>query len=260
MVKVSSSGVITTTGQSLLSATDAATARTTLGLGTAATQASTAFETSGAVSSAISAHNITSGVHGITAFGATLLDDTTATAVRTTLGLGSLATQSSILVSRTTYSNYDPSPSSFTSDTTPTNVTYRIPVSVTGNGNLIRVGVTHKGDGFAVYRASIVKQSSGYVGTTTPTMLTYAGGFPGFSTTGEASIQYSDLIPYTLSSGTYLISFEFNGTSHYESGKTSGTMWKWDNRFCSDVADPGLTGYYALGHNMQVFIEVLTGA
>ena len=71
---------------------DSATNRTNLGLGTAATSASTDFETSGAVSSHAA---VTSNVHGISAFGATLVDDTNAATARTTLGLGTAATSAS---------------------------------------------------------------------------------------------------------------------------------------------------------------------
>jgi len=84
---------ISTFGASLVDDADAAAARTTLGLGTAATSATGDFEASGAVSTHAA---VTSGVHGISSFGATLVDDTTAAAARTTLGLGTLATQSTI--------------------------------------------------------------------------------------------------------------------------------------------------------------------
>jgi len=79
---------ITAAGAALLDDADAAAQRTTLGLGTAATQASGAFEASGAVST----HNAVTTAHGISAFGATLVDDASASAARTTLGLGTAAT------------------------------------------------------------------------------------------------------------------------------------------------------------------------
>jgi len=66
-----------------------ATARTSLGLGTAATSNTSAFESAGSVSTHAAA---TSSVHGISAFGATLVDDADAPAARTTLGLGTAAT------------------------------------------------------------------------------------------------------------------------------------------------------------------------
>jgi hypothetical protein len=81
-------GDITTAGKALLDDADAAAQRTTLGLGTAATQASSAFEAAGAVST----HNAVTTAHGISGFGASLVDDATAADARTTLGLGTAAT------------------------------------------------------------------------------------------------------------------------------------------------------------------------
>jgi len=83
---------LTTAGRALLDDADAVAQRTTLGLGTAATSNTSAFEASGAVSTHAAA---TSSVHGISAFGATLVDDADATAARTTLGLGTAATTAS---------------------------------------------------------------------------------------------------------------------------------------------------------------------
>lgn len=82
----------TAAGRALLDDADASAQRTTLGLGTAATTASTAYEASGAVSTHAA---VTSGVHGISAFGAQLVDDADASAARTTLGLGTAATTAS---------------------------------------------------------------------------------------------------------------------------------------------------------------------
>jgi len=79
----------TSAGRALLDDADAAAQRTTLGLGTAALSASGDFETAGAVSTHAA---LTSSVHGISSFGATLVDDADASAARTTLGLGTAAT------------------------------------------------------------------------------------------------------------------------------------------------------------------------
>ncbi len=79
---------ITAAGAALLDDADAAAQRTTLGLGTAATTAATAYEASGAVAT----HNAVTTAHGISAYGATLVDDADAATARTTLGLGTAAT------------------------------------------------------------------------------------------------------------------------------------------------------------------------
>jgi hypothetical protein len=88
-------------GLALIDDIDAAGARTTLGLGTAATQPSTAF------AAAVHGHTIaeTTGLQAAldaklddsqaTAFGLSLLDDVNAADARTTLGLGTAATQPS---------------------------------------------------------------------------------------------------------------------------------------------------------------------
>jgi len=79
---------LTSAGRALLDDADAAEQRTTLGLGTAATSNTSAFEAAGSVST----HAALTEVHGISAFGATLVDDADAAAARTTLGLGTAAT------------------------------------------------------------------------------------------------------------------------------------------------------------------------
>lgn len=84
-------GDITTAGKALLDDATAADQRTTLGLGTAATTASTAYEASGAVAT----HAALTTVHGISAFGATLVDDADAATSRTTLGLATVASSAS---------------------------------------------------------------------------------------------------------------------------------------------------------------------
>ena len=80
IIQVSASKTPVLPDQNLADLDDTAQARTNLGLGTAATSASTDFLAASAVS----------------AFGLTLIDDADAATARTTLGLGSLATQSTI--------------------------------------------------------------------------------------------------------------------------------------------------------------------
>jgi hypothetical protein len=72
-------------GTVTLSNVNSATNRTNLGLGTAATSNTGDFEAAGSVST----HAALTTAHGISAFGATLVDDANAAAARTTLGLGS---------------------------------------------------------------------------------------------------------------------------------------------------------------------------
>jgi len=92
-------------GLSLLDDADAATARTTLGLGTAATSDTTAFQPAdselAAIAGLVSAADRvpyftgagTASLATFTSFARTLVDDVDATAARSTLGLGTAATQ-----------------------------------------------------------------------------------------------------------------------------------------------------------------------
>lgn len=56
------------------------------------TPGTTHFDAAGTAAAAVSVHESTSGVHGISAFGATLVDDADAATARATLGLGGVAT------------------------------------------------------------------------------------------------------------------------------------------------------------------------
>merc|ERR1711988_1113866 len=82
---------VSTFGATLIDDANAATARTTLGLGSAATTAPTAYATAAQGSTADSALQASA----VSAFGATLIDDANAATARTTLGLGSAATTAS---------------------------------------------------------------------------------------------------------------------------------------------------------------------
>lgn len=75
---------ITVYAKSLLDDVDAASARATLGLGTAATNATGDFEAAGAVSTHAA---LTSGAHGISAFGATLVAAANAAAAKALLSI-----------------------------------------------------------------------------------------------------------------------------------------------------------------------------
>ena len=82
---------VTAAGRALLDDPTAADQRATLGLGTAATQSTAAFEPAGAVAT----HAALTIVHGISAFGATLVAATNADAAGVTLGLADVATSGS---------------------------------------------------------------------------------------------------------------------------------------------------------------------
>jgi hypothetical protein len=91
-------------GASLVDDASASAARATLGLGTAATENATAFDAAGssaAVNSTLSTHVALATAHGISSFGSTLVDDIDAANARGTLGLGTIATQSSSSVTIT---------------------------------------------------------------------------------------------------------------------------------------------------------------
>lgn len=79
---------VSTFGGTLIDDADAAAARTTLGLGTAATTAASAYATAAQGTKADNALPAAS----VSTFGGTLIDDADAAAARTTLGLGTAAT------------------------------------------------------------------------------------------------------------------------------------------------------------------------
>lgn len=82
------SSAVSAFGLTLVDDADAAAARTTLGLGTAATTAATAYATAAQGTKADNALPAAS----VSTFGGTLIDDADAAAARTTLGLGTAAT------------------------------------------------------------------------------------------------------------------------------------------------------------------------
>jgi hypothetical protein len=109
--------VTTTAGRALLDDADAAAQRTTLGLGTLATQSATITDYLLSATAASTYQPLDSDLTSLAALvtttaGRALLDDADAAAQRTTLGLGTLATQSATitdyLLSATASSTYQP--------------------------------------------------------------------------------------------------------------------------------------------------------
>lgn len=84
-IKDSTYTITSYAGTALLPAASASAARTNLGLGSAATSSTSDFEAAGAVSTHAA---VTSGVHGISTFGATVVAGTSASAARSILEIG----------------------------------------------------------------------------------------------------------------------------------------------------------------------------
>lgn len=91
------SGLLSTFGRTLIDDADAATARTTLGLGTASVKAEGYFATASHSHAISDVTNLQTSLDakldssGVSVFGASLIDDANAGAARTTLGLGTAA-------------------------------------------------------------------------------------------------------------------------------------------------------------------------
>ena len=133
---VSVSGISTFAG-TILDDANAAAMRTTLGLGTAATQATSAFEAAGAVASHAAA---TSSVHGISTFAATILDDADAAAVRATIGAAASGSDGVIAGSGIVVLDRSTTPVDVSNTTTPTAVlSYSIPAATLASGRLLHV-------------------------------------------------------------------------------------------------------------------------
>lgn len=282
MVKVSSSRLITTTGQELMFATSATTARatlglgsaatlnagtvgssiiqssdasssrSTLGLGTAATQASTAFESAGAISSAISTHNGVTTAHGISSLGASIVSGTTASGVRSTIGASGLGSTGTITIS--TNANCTGTTNTGMEMTWSLRTAYcptgGHTVSV-ASGNIIRIQFEVCGT-YNFTHVAIVERSSSlgqYVGATIPTVFTFNGSQ---SISGNATTTItSDWIPFAFDKDKrYLVildkgaTFHVNGTTATTSNPEGYRMWGWTSASTYNVADPGTPDYW----------------
>lgn len=150
---------VTAAGRALVDDADAAAQRITLGLGTAATAAATAFQPADAELTAIAglasaADTVpyftgsgAAALASVTAAARTLLDDVDVAAMRTTLGLGTLATQSG------TFSGTHSGTSSGTNTGDQTNITGNA-ATVTTNANLTGP-VTSVGNATSITDAAI---------------------------------------------------------------------------------------------------------
>ena len=196
----------TTYGRSLLTGADAATTRTTLGLGTAATTASTAYEVAGAAAAAQAAAiaasqpldaDLTSiAALTTTTYGRSLLTGADAPTTRNTLGLGSAATTASTA--------YDPSGAAAlaiaVSQPVNTNLTDISALTTTTYGRSLLTGAdaattrTTLGLGSAATTASTAYATSTQ-GTTADNAITKATvGAKGTIVTGTAASTPSGLV------------------------------------------------------------------
>lgn len=156
---------ISSFGRSLIDDADASGARTTLGLGTMATESSTNYYTKTAADSAFQPLDATltavagvttdadkyiyftaadtATVGTVTSFGRSLLDDADAAAGRTTLGLGTMATETATnyLTTSAASSNYQPLDSELTALASVTSAADKLPY-FTGSGTASVTTVT----------------------------------------------------------------------------------------------------------------------
>ena len=222
---------ITAAGAALLDDADAAAQRTTLGLGTAATQAISAFEASGAIAT----HNAVTTAHGISAYGATLVDDADAATARSTLGLGTAATTAATDYATASHNHsgvYQPSDAELTAIAGLTSAADKLPY-FTGSGTagladltaagraliddadasaqrttlgLTALATTTPGTGVAtalgtnVGSAGAVVTIGGALGTPSSGTLTNCTGYPSASTSASGIVELA--IASEVSTGT----------------------------------------------------------
>ena len=189
---------LTTAGKALLDDADAAAQRTTLGLGTASTQASSAFQTADAELAAIAGLTSaadkgiqftgvgTAATFDLTAAGKALLDDASAAAQRTTLGLGTAAVQDAGQTKSTTVATrtFNTTSASFT-DVTGLTVT----ITPSSTSSKVLVTVVVQGGGSAVCTAVLQLARDG-------THIGGGGEAEGFIVIPDAAYPYGTTIQF----------------------------------------------------------------
>lgn len=141
----------TSFGRALLTLADGAAARTTLGLGTAATTDASAYDAAGAAAAAQAASqpldsDLTSiAALSTTSFGRGLLALADAAALRTSAGLGTAATSATtdFQVRLQVSAQYITTAASATSSTMSANRCYYLPIQVVRTATFDRIGVEH---------------------------------------------------------------------------------------------------------------------
>lgn len=194
--------------RTLLDDADAATMRATLGLGTAATANSTAFQPASATLTTLAAS---------TAAGLALMDDADAAAQRATLGLGTLATQSGTFSGTSSGTNTG---DQFTAETVSTLI---------GRGSAAGAGAAQEitlGSGLTMTGTTLsAAGGGGGSGTVTSASVVSANGFAGTvaTPTTTPAITLTTTITGLLKGNGTAISAAAAGTDYVAPGGALGT-------------------------------------
>lgn len=115
----------------------------------------------------------------------------------------------------------------------------------TSNGSFIRIKLTTGTNySLSLSHVAIVERSSGAIGTTTPTVITFNDGSSSVTLSTSSNV-WSDWIPFSVdSTKTYLLIFDTSTSSGwygYNTGSSSGTNYMFWSSYTStyNLANPG---------------------